>query len=62
MSVRTRRIIGAIISVALIVGIFGWAFQKLADFAEVRATIAAMTPIELATLGLVALWNIRLVG
>ncbi len=57
MSVRTRRIIGAIVSVALIVGIFGWAFPKLADFAEVRATIAAMTPIELIILGMVALWN-----
>ncbi|HEY9349721.1 MAG TPA: lysylphosphatidylglycerol synthase domain-containing protein [Acidothermales bacterium] len=58
VSVRTRRILGAIISIALVVGIFGFAFPKLANFAEVRATIAAMTPIELATLGLVALWNI----
>jgi uncharacterized membrane protein YbhN (UPF0104 family)/membrane-associated phospholipid phosphatase len=58
MSTRTRRIVGAIVSIALIVGIFGFAFPRLADFAEVRATIAAMTPIELATLGLVALWNI----
>ena len=50
VSVRTRRILGAIISIALVVGIFGFAFPKLANFAEVRATIAAMTPIELATL------------
>jgi uncharacterized membrane protein YbhN (UPF0104 family)/membrane-associated phospholipid phosphatase len=55
---RSRRIVGGVISIALVVGIFGFAFPKLANFAEVRATIAAMTPIELATLGLVALWNI----
>jgi uncharacterized membrane protein YbhN (UPF0104 family)/membrane-associated phospholipid phosphatase/tRNA A-37 threonylcarbamoyl transferase component Bud32 len=58
MSRRTRRILGAIVSIAVVVGIFGFAFPRLADFAEVRATITAMTPIELATLGFVALWNI----
>ena len=48
----------AILSVAVVVLIFGFFFPKLADYGEVWDTITAMTAIELATLGAAAAWNL----
>ena len=46
------------LSLLVVVAIFGFFFPKVADYGAVWDTIAAMTPIELATLGLVAAWNL----
>ena len=46
------------ISLAVVVVIFAFFFPMVADYGAVWDTIAAMTPIELAILGLVAAWNI----
>jgi uncharacterized protein (TIRG00374 family) len=47
-----------LVSAVLVVAIFAFALPKLADFSEVWAAITAMTPLELGTLFLVALWNL----
>jgi putative heme transporter len=52
------RIVRALLSVAVIVAVFGFALPKIADFSEVWSTIAAMTWLELGTLALVSVWNI----
>jgi uncharacterized membrane protein YbhN (UPF0104 family) len=54
----TWRILRALLSVAVIVAVFGFALPKIADFSEVWSTIAAMTWLELGTLALVSIWNI----
>ena len=46
------------LSLLVVVAIFGFFFPKVADYGAVWDTIAAMTPLELATLGLVAAWNL----
>src|SRR5918994_4135399 len=46
------------ISLAVVVVIFAFFFPMVADYGAVWDTIAAMTPIELAILALVAAWNI----
>jgi uncharacterized membrane protein YbhN (UPF0104 family) len=55
---RTKRIIQAVVSLALVVGIFAFAFPQFADYGDVWTQITAMTGIEVATLLLVALWNL----
>jgi uncharacterized membrane protein YbhN (UPF0104 family) len=46
------------LSLVVVALIFGFFFPKVADYGEVWDTIAAMTPIELGSLALVAIWNI----
>lgn len=46
------------LSLGVVAVIFGFFFPKVADYGEVWKTIEAMTPLELATLALVAAWNI----
>jgi putative heme transporter len=48
----------AVLSLAVVVVIFGFFFPKVADYGEVWDTIAAMTPLEIGTLLAVASWNI----
>jgi uncharacterized membrane protein YbhN (UPF0104 family) len=55
---RTKRILQAIASAVLVVGIFAFALPQVADYGEVWSEIEAMTWIEISTLGLVALWNL----
>ncbi|MEE9184531.1 MAG: UPF0104 family protein, partial [Acidimicrobiia bacterium] len=55
---RTKRIVQAVVSLALVVGIFAFAFPQFADYGDVWTEITAMTGIEVATLLLVALWNL----
>jgi uncharacterized protein (TIRG00374 family) len=45
-------------SIAIVIGIFVFAFPKIADVSEVWQVIRAMTPIEIATLLGAAVWNI----
>ena len=55
---RTKRLVQGAISLALVVGIFVFAFPQFADYGDVWKEVTAMTGIEVATLLLVALWNL----
>ena len=53
----TRQVIKAVLSLALVVGIFYFLFSRI-EFADVWAEIRAMTWIELTILLVIALWNL----
>jgi uncharacterized protein (TIRG00374 family) len=55
---RTSRVVQASLSIIVVVVIFAFAFPKLADYSKVWAEIRDMTWVELASLGLVSIWNI----
>lgn len=48
----------ALVSVGVVAVIFGFFFPKVADYGAVWSTIAEMTPLELGTLLLAAIWNL----
>jgi uncharacterized membrane protein YbhN (UPF0104 family) len=47
-----------VVSVVVVVLIFGFLFPQVADYGQVWDTIAALTPPELAVLGAVAFWSL----
>lgn len=49
--------IRALLALAVVVAVFGFALPKIANFRDVWSTITAMTWIELGTLALFAIWN-----
>lgn len=49
-SKRTRRIVGALISLVIVVAIFVYAIPRIADYSAVWATISGLSPIELWSL------------
>lgn len=53
-----KRATQAMVSIAIVVGIFVGIMPQIADYGEVWDTIRAMTTIETATLVLVGLWNL----
>jgi len=53
-----KRIIQALISVAIVAGNFVGIMPQIADYDEVWKTIKAMTSLELFLLGLVGIWNL----
>jgi putative heme transporter len=53
-----RRFIRIGVPVVLVGGIFFFAFPKIADFSKVWTHVQAMTWLEIASLVLVALWNL----
>ncbi|HEY7876219.1 MAG TPA: lysylphosphatidylglycerol synthase domain-containing protein, partial [Actinomycetota bacterium] len=53
-----RRFIRIAVPVVVVGGIFFFAFPKIADFSKVWTQLKAMTWLEVATLVLVALWNL----
>ena len=55
---RFRQVVRVIVSLALAAAIFTYLLGSAADFSEVRRAISSMTGVELATLGVVALWNL----
>ena len=57
-SSTVKRIIQTVISLAVVVGIFAFAFPQFADYGDVWAEITAMTSIEVISLLGVALWNL----
>jgi uncharacterized protein (TIRG00374 family) len=57
-SSRLRQVVRIVVSLALAGAIFAYVLGSAADFSEVSAAISSMTGLELATLGLVALWNL----
>jgi putative heme transporter len=54
---RTRLVVQGVLSLVLVVAIFYFLRKKI-DPAQMWAAITAMTWLELATLGLLALWNL----
>ncbi len=54
---QSRWLHGAL-SLAVVALIFGFLFPAVADYGEVWNTIRAMTGLEAASLGLVAMWNL----
>jgi putative heme transporter len=54
---RTRLVVQGLLSLVLVVAIFYYLFTKI-DLAQVWAAITDMTWTELATLGLLAIWNL----
>lgn len=55
---RAWPVLRAVLSVVVIVAVFGFALPRIADFRDVWSTMAAMTWIELGTLALASAWNI----
>jgi uncharacterized membrane protein YbhN (UPF0104 family) len=53
-----RRALRAGISLVLVVAIFWFVLPQVADFSKVWAEIRAMTGLELAILGVLAVWNL----
>jgi hypothetical protein len=54
---RTRLLVQGVLSLVLVVAIF-YFLRKKFDPAQMWAAISAMTSLELATLGLLAVWNL----
>ena len=52
------RVVQALISLAIVVGIFVGVMPLIADYGEVWDTISAMTSLEMFSLLLVGLWNL----
>jgi putative heme transporter len=53
-----RKYAGIVLSLAVIFAVFFYFLPKVADYSDVWATIRDMTPLEIATLLGVALWNL----
>ncbi len=53
-----KRVVSAIVSLVIIVGIFYFVIPLIADYDEVFATISAMTTSEITSLVLIGLWNL----
>jgi uncharacterized membrane protein YbhN (UPF0104 family) len=54
---RSRLVVQGVLSLVLVVAIFYYLLTKI-DLAQVWAAITAMTWTELATLSLLAVWNL----
>ena len=54
---RTRLVVQGVLSLVLVVAIFYYLLKKI-DPAQTWAAITAMTWLELAILGLLAVWNL----
>ncbi len=57
-SMPIKRIVQTVASLAIVVGIFVFAFPQFADYGDVWTEISAMTGIEVVTLFGVAIWNL----
>lgn len=55
---RIRRIVGALISLVIVVAIFTYAIPRIADYSAVWATVTALTPVELWSLIGATLFNL----
>lgn len=53
-----KRAISALISIAILVFIFGWVIPRFADYGEIWAAMQGLTPIELWTLVAATLFNL----
>ena len=57
-NVTWKKVARVVLSVAVVVLVFVGILPQVADFGDVWEQIRAMTPIEVATLGLAAAWNL----
>jgi putative heme transporter len=55
---RWRRLLGPLLSVALVVAVFVWFLPQFTSVADVWTSVRAMTWTEVAILLLAALWNL----
>jgi putative heme transporter len=53
-----KRIVGYVISVLIVIGIFWWAIPKFADYRDVWAAIKTLTPIETWSLVAATIFNL----
>jgi hypothetical protein len=53
-----KRIVGYVISIAIVVAIFAWAIPKFADYRDVWAAIKTLTPIETWSLVAATIFNL----
>jgi uncharacterized protein (TIRG00374 family) len=53
-----KRIVGYVISIAIVVAIFWWAIPKFADYRDVWAAIKSLTPIETWSLVAATIFNL----
>ncbi|MEP6463123.1 MAG: lysylphosphatidylglycerol synthase domain-containing protein [Frankiaceae bacterium] len=59
---RIRRVLSALLSLVITVGIFYYLLKQFADVSSVWASIRAMTKLELGSLVLAAVWNLLTYG
>jgi uncharacterized protein (TIRG00374 family) len=57
-SLNWKRIVGYVISVLIVVGIFWWAIPKFADYGEVWGAMKTLTPIEVWSLVAATVFNL----
>ena len=55
---RIKRLIQAVVSLAVVVGIFAGVMPRIANYGDVWDTIRAMTWLEVTTLLLIGVWNL----
>jgi putative heme transporter len=55
---KVRRIIGVVVSLVLVVGIFVYAIPKFADYSSVWAAVTTLTPFEFSSLFAATLFNL----
>jgi uncharacterized protein (TIRG00374 family) len=53
-----KRVLGVVVSLVIVVGIFGFAIPKFADYGEVWAAMKTMTPLELGSLFVAMVFNL----
>src|SRR5213596_1198844 len=56
--VRWKTILGAVASIAIVVGIFAWAISKFADYNAVLDALGTLTPLEFWTLFAAMVFNL----
>ena len=55
---HTRQVVGGVLSIALVVGVFVWFLPQFTSLAAVWTSVKDMTWLELTVLGLAAAWNL----
>lgn len=55
---RGRRLVGGVLSLALVVGVFVWFLPQFTSLADVWTSVRGMTWVELTVLVLAAAWNL----
>ena len=55
---RWRRVLGPLLSVALVVAVFAWFLPQFTSLSDVWASVRGMTTVEVAVLLLAAVWNL----
>jgi uncharacterized protein (TIRG00374 family) len=54
----TKRVVGGVVSLMIVIGIFAFAIPKFADYSAVWAAMRTMTPVELASLFAAMVFNL----